>query len=226
MLKAIQRQGRAIQAHTDRAISYTSAGAERYDKHMAKKKDSIASSFYDMDEKLVESVRFSFLRFFASLFRRYKNFKQKSHGNVLTNFRHADFVNSMEDDMSYENRLWVLEVIQTQMFERFLAESSTRRRLFDEYILVRKNEEAGVLKKKHETPFLQQQQASVQKIIIPASPCVAGVPKNTVYEYDNLPYALNQDEIVANKTLDPVSAMCYLGNLVGQQQRSRVFGAS
>jgi hypothetical protein len=213
VLKALRRQGRAIQAHADRAISHTSTGTAYYDETMAKKKEKIAKTFFDDDENLAELVRFSFLRFFSSLFRRYKGFRQMSQGNVLTNFRHIDFVNSMEDEMSYENRLYILEVIQTQMFERFLVESSTRRRLFDEYILVHKNQEAGLMKKKHDTPFLKQQ-PQVQKIIVPASPCVAGVPKNTVFEYDHFPYALNKEQLVANKTLDPVSALCYLGDLV------------
>ena len=215
VLKALRRQGRAIQAHADRAISHTSTGAAIYDDTMAKKKDKIINSFYDIDEKLAESVRFSFLRFFSSLFRKYKEFKQKSVGRGLTNFRHVDFVNSMEDEMSYESRLYVLEVVQTQMFERFLVESSTRRKLFDEYILVHENQEAGIMAKKHETPFLQQK-SQVQKIVVPASPCVAGIPKNTVYEYDHFPNALNEKELVANKTLDPVSALCYLGDLVNR----------
>jgi len=214
MIKAIRRQGRAIQAHTDRALSFTAAGAARYDEEMEKKKDSIASAFYDVDQDLADSIRFSFLRFFSTLFRRYKEFTISD-----SSFRHEDFVNSMEEEMTYENRLFVLSVVKTQMFERFMVESSTRRRLFDELILVQENHESMIslpgMKKKHDTPFLdEKQQKAVKKIIIPAAPCSAGVPRDTVFEYDDGFPLLKEEEMVANKTLDPVSALCYVGNLM------------
>ncbi|KAG7341614.1 DENN AEX-3 domain containing protein [Nitzschia inconspicua] len=212
MFSAIRRQGRALQAHTDRVISYTSSGAAYYDDKMSKQKDIIAASFYELDEKLAESVRYSFLRFFASLFGRYKKYTPKKRNNGGSGFQHADFVNSLEEEMSYGNRLFVLEVVQTQMFERFLTESHTRRRLFDEYILLQQNNESSVLAKKHETPFLKQKN-QIQKIVVPAAPCTAGIPKNTLYEYDSFPFSLNEEEMVANRNLDPVSALCYLGDL-------------
>lgn len=213
MIKAIRRQGRALQAHTDRAISYTSTGAALYDDKMAKQKDEIAASFYEMDEKLAESVRFSFLRFFASLLRRYKEFTCKNRTSGSSGFRHVDFVNCLEDEMSYGNRLVVLEIVQTQMFERFLTESHTRRRFFDEHILLQQNNETSLLSTKHETPFLNQQNP-IEKVVVPAAPCSAGIPRNTLYEYDRFPFALNGEEMVANKNLDPVSALCYLGDLL------------
>lgn len=213
MLKALRRQGRALQVHTGRAISYTSTGAAYYDDQMAKQKEAIAASVYDLDEELAESVRFSFLRFFATLLRRYKEFTPRSRTNgTSSGFRHADFVNTMEDEMSYGNRLFVLEVVQTQMFERFLTESHTRRRLFDEHILLQQNNESSILSKKHATPFLKQQN-QIQKVVVPAAPCTAGIPRNTVYQYDNFPFSLSEGELVANKNLDPVSALCYLGDL-------------
>jgi hypothetical protein len=213
MIKALRRQGRAIQAHTDRAISFTQAGSARYDEEMEKKKKSIAQSMYDIDEDLADTIRHSFLRFFSSLFGKYKEFCQPQT-NYGSPFRHVDFVNSWEDEMSYESRLFVLDVIRTQMFERFLVESSTRRRLFDEYILVHQNN-SSILGKKRDTPFLNRNDQTVRKIIVPAAPCTVGIPRGAKYEYDSQHFSkLKKEELIANKTLDPVSALCYLGDLM------------
>jgi hypothetical protein len=101
------------------------------------------------------------------------------------------------------------------MFERFLVESSTRRRLFDEHILLHRNNQSSILGKKHDTPFLNSNCQTVRKIIVPAAPCTVGVPRGATYEYDNHHFsALKKEELIANKTLDPVSALCYLGDLM------------
>jgi DENN domain-containing protein 5 len=207
MLKVIRRQGRAIQVHTHRAISFTSTGSALYDEKMAKQKDSIANSFYDVDDKLAEAVRSSFLRFFTSLFQRYKEFTSRGRADGSSGFRHADFVNSLEEEMSYGNRLFVLEVVQTQMFERFLTESHTRRRFFDEHILLHRNNDASAAATKHDTPFLKQRK-NIQKVVVPAAPCSAGILRHTLYEYDRFPFSLTEEQMVANKNLDPVSALC------------------
>jgi hypothetical protein len=102
-------------------------------------------------------------------------------------------------------------MVKTQMFERFLVESSTRRRLFDEHVTLHLNE--NILAKKLETPFLDEQ-ALVTKIIEPAAPCSAGVRRGKVFVYENLPSTLNTDDLIAHKNLDPVSALCYLGGEV------------
>ena len=199
VLSALKRQGRAVQKTTDRVLSYTPMGS-KYEEEMDKKKQKIASGLYELDDELEHFVRFSFLRFFSSLFAKYKNFAQND------SFNHDGFLDILE--MPPGNRLYVESVIKTQMFERFLAESSTRRKLFDEHVIVEHNE--SMLSKKKETPFLDQQSA-VKKIIIPAAPCIVGVRRYNRFSYEDFP-TLNAEELVANKTLDPVSALCYLGN--------------
>jgi hypothetical protein len=197
IFKTLKRQSRAIQGE----VSLSAAAARRYDERMEKDKFSIASGLYDVDEDLASSVRFSFLRFFSTLLMRYKEF------NKNDSFRHEAFVQSLTE-LSHGNRLYVESILKTQMFERFLVESSTRRRLFDEHVMVQQNE--NVLAKKQQTPFLDEQGA-LKKTIIPAALCTAGAIRGKVFEYEKFP-KLDSDEFVAHKTLDPLSALCYLGS--------------
>lgn len=199
--KALRRQGRAIQMRTDRAIASTPAGAGRLDDEMEKKRKAIAAELYTMDDDLAHSVRRSFLRFFSVLLVRYKEFTR--HGM----FRTDAFINSLTE-LSYGNRLYVESMVNTQMFERFLMESSTRRRLFDEHVLLQLN--GNALIKNKSTPFWDEQEA-VRKIIIPAAPCFVGVRRGRKFKYDKGFPKLDTEEMISNKNLDPVSALCYLG---------------
>jgi DENN domain-containing protein 5 len=200
-LSSLKRQTRAINRSTGGYLMGHRA-AQRYDETMEKHKFSIASTLYDVDEDLADSVRFTFLRFFSTLLKGYKAFTR--NGTFAT----VDFVESLTD-LAYGNKLFVESMVKTQMFERFLVESSTRRRLFDEHVNIHLNE--NILAKKHETPFLDQQ-LPVLKIIEPAAPCFAGVRRGLVFEYENFPSKLRADSLVAHKNLDPVSALCYLGS--------------
>eukprot|EP00934_Nitzschia_sp_Nitz4_P009226 Nitzschia sp. Nitz4//scaffold14_size191712//75431//77554//NITZ4_001717-RA/size191712-processed-gene-0.309-mRNA-1//-1//CDS//3329536909//9216//frame0 len=192
--KALRRQGRALQAQTDLALSH--AGMKQ--STMEKNKDTIANEMFTVDDEFARSVRRCFLQFVANFLGRYKEFAR--NGVLRTN----SFVDS-HSEMSFGNRLYLKSVVETQMFERFLTESSTRRRLFDEHVLLTMGEE-GV-----ETPFLNEK-ANVSKVIIPAAPCSSGVRRGQAFLYKGgFPY-LDHEEMVANKTLDPVSALCYLGS--------------
>ena len=175
--------------------------AQRYDEAMEMHRFSVATTLYDVDEDLADSVRFSFLRFFSTLLRGYKNFTRNG------TFAPTDFVESLTD-ATIGNKLFVELMVKTQMFERFLVESTTRRRLFDEHVNLYLNE--NIMSKKLETPFLDEQ-SSVTKIIEPAAPCSAGVGRGRVFEYEKFPSKLDPDDFIAHKNLDPVSALCYLG---------------
>lgn len=199
-MRSLRRQGRVLQARSDRAFSFTPTGAAQYDIEMVLKKDRVARELYEVDEEFANSIRYPFLRFFTTLLMRYKEFSQNG------DFDYASFSESLAD-MNYGSKVYVETVVKTQMFERFLVESSTRRKLFDEHILLQAN--TSILSKKTETPFLDEQLA-VTKIVLPAAPCAAGVRRDIVFEYHGFP-SLNVSEMVANKNLDPVSALCYLG---------------
>jgi len=201
ILKALKRQSRAIQAHPGRRFVLSDAAVERYDETMEKNKHSIASSLYKVDDDFNHSVRYIFLRFFSTLLMRYKEYTKNG------TFRYDDFLHSLTET-THGSKLFVESMLKTQMFERFLVESSTRRRLFDEHVLVQLNE--SLLKKKQETPFLDEQQ-TVQKLVEPASPCTAGIARGKVYEYDDFP-KLDDEQFVAYNNLDPISALCYLGS--------------
>lgn len=201
IFKALKRQSRAIKAPTGRTFILSETAAKRYDEHMEKNKHIIANNLYDVDDNLANSVRYIFLRFFSTLLMRYKDF---THNGT---FRHTEFVQSLTD-ISHGNRLYVESIVKTQMFERFLVESSTRRRLFDEHVLVQLNE--SLMIKKQSTPFLDEQ-TTVKKIVEPASPCAVGIRRGLVYEYEKFP-KLDAEQFVANRNLDPISALCYLGS--------------
>ena len=203
VFSALKRQGRAVQEGTDRLMSFTKLGSDIYDKEMEKKKYAIADELYDVDDKLARKVRRKFLKFFSTLLVRYKEFSNKG------NFKYEWFCNQL--DMPEGNRLFVEAMIKTQMFERFLVESSTRRRLFDELVVLQQNKQlSSVLSKKKETPFLDEHHP-LKKVLIPASPCKAGVRPGSLFKYEKFP-RLDLEEMVANKTLDPVSALCHFGS--------------
>ena len=199
-LSSLKRQTRAMKSSTG-AYMMGPRAAQRYDEAMDMHKFSVAATLYDVDEDLADSVRFSFLRFFSTLLRDYKKFTRNG------TFAPTDFVESMAD-FTNGNKIFVELMVKTQMFERFLVESTTRRRLFDEHVNLYLNE--NIMSKKLETPFLDEQ-SSVTKIIEPAAPCSAGVGRGRVFEYEKFPSKLDPDDFIAHKNLDPVSALCYLG---------------
>ena len=200
---AFRRHGRAVQEGTGLLLSFTSLGSNLYDKEMEKKKYDIADGLYDVDEKLARKIRRKFLKFFSTLLVRYKEFSNKG------SFKYEWFCNQL--DMPDTNRAYVKSITTTQMFERFLVESSTRRRLFDELVVLQQNNQLNsVLSKKKETPFLDEH-FPLKKVLVPAAPCNVGVRPGSLFVYDRFP-RLDFDEMVANKTLDPVSALCHFGS--------------
>lgn len=202
IMNSIKRQAQAIKGSTGNYIMGYRA-AMRYDQAMEKYKFEIASTFYDVNENLADSVRFAFLRFFSTLLKDYSDFTK--NGTLAT----ERFLDSLTD-MSQGTKFFVESILKTQMFERFLVESSTRRRLFDDHIKFHLNE--NILAKKLETPFLDEK-PSVTKIIEPAAPCFVGVSTHgKIYKYEKFPNKLNEEDFVSHKNLDPVSALCYLGS--------------
>jgi hypothetical protein len=209
---------RAIQDRTDHALSFIGVGyatpspyvVVESDEEMEKKKHGIAKGFYDLDEDLAEKTRSTFLRFFSSLLSRYKPFADGRH------FRHEDFLNDLKD-LSGGSRKCVEAIIKSQMFERFLYECADRRKLFDELVLLQQTSKStkgpamlSKQKEKHEeeeVSFLNML-PQVTYDIVPAAPCHIGVGVGRAFTYEGFP-KLDPEELIANNTLDPISAVCH-----------------
>jgi hypothetical protein len=112
-------------------------------------------------------------------------------------------------NFSWKNRQYVADVVKTQMFERFLHDLSSRRKFFDEHIVLRRNQSVWGTTKKQPTPFLDDMSKwKVRQVINPAAPCAIGVQKGRVYRYKSFP-RLDEKEFVSSKTVNPWSALCH-----------------
>ena len=184
------------------------------DAEMEKTKLDIAKGLYVLDENMAEKTRYIFLRFFATLLRHYKIFVDDKNS-----FRTKDFLHYDMTDLSSGSRKFVASIIKSQMFERFLYECPDRRKLFDELIILQNEAEdsEGVGKTLSErrreeettalTPFLNML-PTVSYDIVPAAPCHVGVGVGRTFTYEGFP-KLDPEELVANNTLDPISAVCH-----------------
>jgi hypothetical protein len=211
VLSSLKRHSRSLQAHTDRVLAFvgqTYATPSPYvkieaDRTFEQKRLQIAAQLYDVEDGdgcSANPVRHTFLGFFTSLLFRYQDFL-KANGS----FARDAFLSSLK--LSWRNRQYVADVVSAQMFERFLHDSTSRRKLFDEHIILKRNESAWDANKEP-TPFLENSTRwKVQKVITPAAPCAIGVPKGKVYSYKSFP-KLDEEEFVSRKTVDPWSALC------------------
>ena len=145
------------------------------------------------------SVRTSFLKFFTSLLKEYKGYTSSKGG--------GDFQAEAFLDLFVGNSKACAEsLINTQMFERFLNESSTRRKLFDEYISLHWNESFKKLKEKENREY----EARLRKeVIIPRGPCKAGIKQKKTFTYKSFP-KLDESELVSNSNviLDSPEVWC------------------
>jgi hypothetical protein len=170
-----RRQGRVV------GLSY--AGMKR-------QREEVAASFYDINTVLEQTARSSFIDFFASLLKEYRAFNKGG-------FHRDEFL----DTFPGNSRLCVENIINSQMFERFLNESSTRRRLFDDFIIFHLNESLRLT----ETQKRQYEAVVNRKeVIIPIPPCQVGVRKNGKFIYKAFP-KLDEEELIANSNLDPLT---------------------
>lgn len=218
-LSSFRQQTRTLQAHTDRLLAFagqTYATPNPFltgDRELEQKRFRIATQFYDLDEgdgqdennKTFSSnaVRHAFLRFFISLLSRYKKFlNADSPSDHL--FQQEAFLNDLR--LSARNRQYVAEVVSTQMFERFIHESSRRRKpdrlvFFDEHITIERNQSAWPAAKQP-TPFLNQSRWKIRQVFIPAATSALGLRKGCVYHYTQFP-KLVDEEFVSSKRVDP-----------------------
>jgi hypothetical protein len=211
VLSSLKRHSRSVQAHTDRVLAFigqTYATPSPYveiqaDRKLEQKRLRIATQLYDEGDGnrlSPNAVRYTFLRFFTNLLCRYQDFL-KANGS----FACDAFLDSLK--LSWRNRQYVADAVTTQMFEHFLHDSTSRRKLFDEHIILKRNESMWDAKKEP-TPFLDNSTRwKVQNVISPAAPCAIGVPKGQIYRYKSFP-RLDEEEFVSRKTVNPWSALC------------------
>jgi len=110
-----------------------------------------------------DAIRNAFLQFFVSLFRDYREFVGKD-----SKFESDKFVNFL--NISERNQQYVLDLLQTQMFDSFVQESVLPDdpvvRFFDDTIVAKKNRSkkqaiAHIGRKKQETAFLDDKSFEV-----------------------------------------------------------------
>jgi DENN domain-containing protein 5 len=152
------------------------------------------------------AIRFAFLRFFASILIRYKNFHIARVDGGEPTFQRQAFLNDLH--LSAKCRKYISGWLGTQMFERFLLDRRRSRVpdaviLFDEQIIAKRNGDAKFWKggAKEPTPFLDDTRWKIKQVIVPASPSTWGLAIsygiNTVYKYDCFP-KLNEKEFVSS----------------------------
>lgn len=210
----LKHQKRAVQAHADKALSYLGVERLQYatpspyvvvedDQEMKEKRQGIANGLYELDNALAQKTRRTFLQFVCTLFKHYKEYvpdKDDPEGV----FQHEAFLDRLK--LASHNRKCVEAMIKSQMFERFLHQSSNRRKLFDELVLLEQNKESKN-KQPQETPFLDTT-PEIKYEMVPAVPCHVGIGAGRAFTYEGFP-KLDEEELVAHNTLDPVSALCY-----------------
>lgn len=186
LLDSLLRQGRSIQAHTDRLMSvfgqdfatpsaYTAQGEELY-QNILQNQDAIASQFFvEDDNTMSETVRWSFLRFFLSTLSDYSRYIDKETQRLNV----GEFVGSLK--MAPRNQDYVRSVVESQMFELFLQRDSYQRRLFDEMIIKQQQQHNKVLLASNSTPFLDSTKWKTRTILTPPFPCDLGVPLDYAY---------------------------------------------
>lgn len=163
-----------------RVVGLSYAGMER-------QRAKVASSFYDIDKNLEHIVRSSFLSFFTSLLKEYK-----AHTDRKGKFQRDAFLNLF----SGNSKDCVESMIDTQMFERFLNESTSRRRLFDDYVALHSNESLQRTEKERR----EYEQRSVKEVVIPVGPCKTGIKKKKTFRYKTFP-KLDEAELVSNSNI-------------------------
>jgi hypothetical protein len=158
-----------------RVVGLSFAGMER-------QREKVAASLYDINVDLEHAVRSSFLGFFTSLLKDYKQHNGKR------SFRNEEFLGIFPDN----SKECVKNLIDTQMFDCFLHESSSRRKLLDYYILLHNNDSLRLAEEE------KRKYENVRKeVIIPVPPCQHGVISGRTFIYKTFP-RLIEDELVAN----------------------------
>ena len=136
-------------------------------------------------------IRGAFLRFFVALFRNYEKFLPASLGEE---FRRDEFVHDLGLDGNA--RVYISEVVSTQMFERFVEErvsdpDQAEVLFFDESIVAKNNRSKLKTVKgkgRKTTPFLSDQSGAVTETYMPPLPSNWGLPDDgRTYHYVSFP---------------------------------------
>eukprot|EP00536_Pseudo-nitzschia_multiseries_P009167 jgi/Psemu1/257909/estExt_Genewise1Plus.C_2510035 len=213
---SLKRQSRSVQAHVDRAMAvfgqdyatpsvYACRGTRQFGEDVLGQQDEIAANFFFVNhekEDISTKVRGSFLKFFVAILARYEFFVD-SETNELDQDR---LVKSM--NLSSRKGKYMQKVVGSQMFERFLHDTSSirNRRLFNEYIIKHRDGNLSVDGRNTQTtpgtPLLNSIQWRNPRIIHPEQPCSVGMREGLVHcENRRFPDRLNPEECITKKTV-------------------------
>eukprot|EP00761_Pharyngomonas_kirbyi_P001479 gb/GECH01001483.1/.p1 GENE.gb/GECH01001483.1/~~gb/GECH01001483.1/.p1 ORF type:complete len:929 (+),score=128.64 gb/GECH01001483.1/:1-2787(+) len=138
-----------------------------------------------------DDVRQVFLRFFVSLFRRYRSFvldeNEASHGFELP-FNKEGFIK----ESSQSARSFVRKMVETQGFQRFIFDriegvNTWERILFDESIEAKANRSIFVIHKR-DTPFLNDTTYRITRTVVAPAPNTSHLPEGgPPYQYTAFP---------------------------------------
>ena len=136
-------------------------------------------------------IRNAFLRFLTSIFNGYEKHASKVLKGEL--FRADDFLN--EKNLSPSKRKWLANVVETQIFQRFLEERledphDASVLLFDEAIIAKNNRsmKKSIKQGKMTTPFLDNDSWKILDSFTPPAPSNWGLPADgRRYSYPKFP---------------------------------------
>ena len=207
---SLKRATRRFQAHTDRLLAYAgqkyatpnpfnTSEAERV---LRGKRFQLATNFYEVDVSgndnnnnsvfSTPAIRKAFLSFLVHVLFRYKKFLRVGVNREVTMDRDA-FIRDLS--LSTSNKQYVMDLVGTQMFERFIHDRGPRRAFFDEQIITVKNRSSLFALNQQPTPFLDDTQWDVRKTIRPKTPCTKGVQRGTTYRFEKFP-KLDEKELI------------------------------
>lgn len=139
----------------------------------------------------MSEIRNAFLRFLTSIFNGYEKHASKVLKGEL--FRADEFLN--EKNLSPSKRKWLGQVVETQLFQRFLEERledphDASVLLFDEAIIAKNNRsmKKSIKKGKMTTPFLDNESWRISDSFTPPAPSNWGLPADgRRYSYPKFP---------------------------------------
>ncbi len=136
-------------------------------------------------------IRETFLRFFVSLLRRYKECMLKS--SDFTDSRRSGFNDGAFLKLHPESDVpFLTKLLQSQMFARFVEDriknpDMNEVKFLDEKIIEKLNRSIAVMKKKGETPFLDSVEMEIKSTYSAPLPDIRDLPRNVIYTFDYFP---------------------------------------
>lgn len=154
-------------------------------------------------EKLDESLRAAFLKFFVTLLKNYR--RHLVYGSMMNKFSFEEFL----AEQGTESRPFLEEMLQTQQFSEFVDSRLFEVGrdpdvvFFDESIDAKQNRKTFKLRGNIDTPFLDNVDSKHQKTYVAPSPDISNCPIEGPYLYPNGLGNLNASLYSAPRNLTP-----------------------